>query len=218
MRLGRRTITVVTPATVTTDWGLQLRSLLEVDGATRRRVSSCAVQEKPVAVPIAGLTLNLTGATAYAPAGSQITNSDAIEVDGATYAVDGDPVHWVPRSGRGRVLVLELAPWEPLTTLWRHDTTVERLQGQGPKGPVYATPTTVTGFVSPGVRMVRNASGEEVVSSTTIVYPIETAPIRPGSYITPPPALGVPRARVLTSTALAGAGLDTPDHLEVTLA
>ena len=32
MRLGRGTVTVVDPATVTTAWGLQLRSLLEADG------------------------------------------------------------------------------------------------------------------------------------------------------------------------------------------
>ena len=217
MRLGRTAITVITPAVVPSESGLPVRSLDPADGATRRRVRGCNVQPVTAKVTLAGQTVETAGATIYAPAAAAVTDDDALEIDGEQYAVQGDPRPWRSRSGRGRFLVIDAIPWDRLETYWRLDTLVERLAGHGPMGAVLDPPVSVRGFVVPGARLVRATSGDEIVSSTTVYYPIGTAPIPAGSFITAPPGLGVDRARVITCAVLDGAGMDTADHMEVTL-
>lgn len=104
-----------------------------------------------------------------------------------------------------------------LAAWWVHDTTVERLTGQGPSGPTYAAGETLKGFCDAKTRLVRNATGSEVTSSTTVYYPPGTPFIKPGSYITMPPVLGSRRAKVIGCQVHDAGTLPTPNHVEVTL-
>lgn len=208
MRLGRAHVTVVTPADATTSWGQHWSSLDEADGATRRQVRSCNVQPKNVDVTLVGITAEIVGAEIYAPAGSAIDDGLGLEIDGLAYAVNGPPLLWRSRSGRGKFLRFDVVPWDRLAAFWRHAVVVERFTGNEASGPMLEAPVTITGFVVRGNKTVRSGSGEEASATTTICFPLLTAPIPVGSYLTPPSGQ---RAKVLTSDTLT-------DHLEVTLA
>lgn len=104
-----------------------------------------------------------------------------------------------------------------LAAWWVHDTTVERLTGQGPSGPTYAPAETITGFVDDKTRLVRNATGSEVTSSTTVYYPPGTPYIKPGSYVRTPALFGGRRAKVIGCQVHDAGALATPNHVEVTL-
>ncbi|MFJ3173792.1 hypothetical protein ACIPJK_23835 [Streptomyces roseus] len=97
--------------------------------------------------------------------------------------------------------------------LLRHTVTIEAYQGDSAYGPLYADPVTVRAFVEEKARTVRNATGEEVVASTT-VYLLPSQACPPESRVTVP---GGRTASVITSALLDGGGLPTPDHREVTL-
>lgn len=95
----------------------------------------------------------------------------------------------------------------------RHEVTVEAYQGDGAYGPVYAAPATVRCFVDDKRRLVRTAEGDEAVSETTLYVGDLTADIPPESRVT----VNGRTTTVLTVSRLDGAGLPTPDHLEVAL-
>lgn len=93
----------------------------------------------------------------------------------------------------------------------RHRITVEPLLGQGPYGPSYGPPVEVRCFLDEQTRTVRDASGEDVVSSSTARCRLEeTAPT--GSRVTLP---GGRQTTVLVALRRDGGGFPTPDHLEV---
>src|SRR5262245_44569478 len=103
-----------------------------------------------------------------------------------------------------------------LNEFWVHTTGVERKTGNSPSGPILAPAINVSGFVEPKIRLVRDASGVEVVASATVYYPPATGYIPPGSFITPPTELGA-RARVITCAVHDAGPLDLPEHVEVTV-
>ena len=94
-----------------------------------------------------------------------------------------------------------------------HAVTIEAPAGQGPFGPAYAAPVTVRCMVDEQTRMIRSATGDQVVSGATVYAPPGTvAPV--GSRVT------LPSGRVATVLAVStrdGGGLATPDHVEVAL-
>lgn len=94
-----------------------------------------------------------------------------------------------------------------------HTVTIEAYLGDSANGPRYGAPVTARALVEETVRTVRNAQGEEVVSSTT-VYMLPTQACPPESRVTTPSGRV---ASVITSTPHDGGGLPTPDHREVTL-
>lgn len=94
-----------------------------------------------------------------------------------------------------------------------HTVTIEPYQGDSAYGPQYGAPATARALVEETVRTVRNARGEEVVSSTT-VYLLPTQVCPPESRVTTPSGR---TASVITSTLHDGGALPTPDHREVTL-
>lgn len=97
--------------------------------------------------------------------------------------------------------------------LYRHQVTVEPFVEQGPFEPVYGVPGTVRCFVAEKRRLVRDATGVEVVSETTVFMPLDTV-CPPESRIT------LPSGRItfaITDAHQDGGGLATPDHLEVAL-
>jgi hypothetical protein len=106
---------------------------------------------------------------------------------------------------------------DPLAKHWGHVVTVKRLTGDGAYGPVLASPTIESAAIDDTSRMVRDASGAEVVSSTTVALPKGTAYIPVGSEVTLPPSHGGRTARVAAVQVADGGGLPTPDHLAINL-
>jgi hypothetical protein len=97
--------------------------------------------------------------------------------------------------------------------LLRHVVTIEPKTGDGPFGPVLGPAATARVFVDDQRRMVRDANGTEVVSSSSIYAPLATV-CPPGSRVTLP---GGRTADVIVAKRRDGGGLATPDHLEVSL-
>lgn len=97
--------------------------------------------------------------------------------------------------------------------LLRHTVTVRALSGQGPYGPVYADPRAVRCFLDQQTRMVRNAAGDEVTSSSTFYARLDTV-CPAGSHVTLPDGR---TTTVIAALRRDGGGLSTPDHLEVQL-
>lgn len=110
-------------------------------------------------------------------------------------------------------MVDDLAEW------WVHPTTLRRASsctGDG-YGVDLAAPETSTGFVADKAERVRNASGDEVISSTQVAYPISVGYIAPGSQVTLPPQFGSRTSTVIRCAVGDGGGQPTPDHVVVWL-
>lgn len=95
----------------------------------------------------------------------------------------------------------------------RHRVTVEPFTGEGPYGAAYGPPVEVRCLVEDKRRRVLDANGTQVTASTTFYAPLATVcPVR--SRVT------LPDGRKSFAVAVArrdGAGLPTPDHLEVSV-
>lgn len=97
--------------------------------------------------------------------------------------------------------------------LKRHTVTVEPLLGMGAAGPQYGPAVEVRCLLRQSTRLVRNAAGDEVTSSSTLYAPLETtAPAK--SRVTLPDGR---RTTVIAAVPQDGGGLPVPDHLEVQL-
>lgn len=94
-----------------------------------------------------------------------------------------------------------------------HTVTLEAHAGPGAYGDVYDPPAELSGVVvDQKRRLVRAPNGSQVVSSTTVYAPLGTAcPDR--SRITLPDGQ---QTLVITTAPRDGAGLDVPEHLEIT--
>lgn len=108
---------------------------------------------------------------------------------------------------------------DPLGDWWRHPIKVERLTGTGAYGDTFAPADDPLplGFIDDRRRMVRDSSGSEVVSETTVALPITTPDVPPGSLVTLPATHGGRQATVLAVSRHDGGGQPTPDHLELAL-
>jgi hypothetical protein len=54
-----------------------------------------------------------------------------------------------------------------ISDFYIHTATVETFTGTGARGPAFAAPIAKAGFAEDGRKLVRNATGQEVVSETT---------------------------------------------------
>ncbi|MCP2261082.1 hypothetical protein LX15_004802 [Streptoalloteichus tenebrarius] len=91
------------------------------------------------------------------------------------------------------------------------DIVIEPYVGAGPFGDTYGPATVVRCIVDERRRLVRDATGDTVVSETTVYCPLTVA-APPGSRVT------LPDGRVsvvLTSSRGDGGRLPVPSHLEV---
>lgn len=95
--------------------------------------------------------------------------------------------------------------------LLRHVVTVEAWLGEGPYGPRYAEPVAARCFVDEQTRLVRSPDGDEVTSSST-AYCLPDLDCPAKSRVTLPSGRAT---TVITALRRDGAGLPTPDHLEV---
>lgn len=95
-----------------------------------------------------------------------------------------------------------------------HTITVETLLGTGPYGDVFAAPVTVTGFLDGVRRLVRNSTGEQVVSESTFyTTPDKSGLFTPDSRVTADGAV----SRVIKVNLNDSGPPGLPDHLAVTL-
>lgn len=59
-----------------------------------------------------------------------------------------------------------------IARLFNQTVTVETYLGTGVKGPTFAAPASVLCFVDDSRKLVRDSTGEQVVSSTTVYAPL----------------------------------------------
>lgn len=99
--------------------------------------------------------------------------------------------------------------------LTTHTVTVEPYAGQSGKGKdLFGPPVTVTGWLDESTHMIRDADGDEVVSSATFYTATANAASFPlGSRVT----TATRTARVLTANTNTSGALRLPDHLAVNL-
>jgi hypothetical protein len=96
--------------------------------------------------------------------------------------------------------------------LLRHTVSVEPYLQEGTFGPEYGSAVDVACFVDDKRRLVRNKTGEEVVSESTFYARLDVdCPI--DSRVT----VNGRTTTVLATARRDGGGLPTPDHLEVNL-
>lgn len=108
---------------------------------------------------------------------------------------------------------------DPLVDWWRYTVTVERFTGTSPSGDTYAAGTSEVAFIDDSRKLVRQADGGQVISSTQVFLPSTVAYVPAGSRVTLPATFGTPprRSIVLASSVHAGGGQPTPDHVELAL-
>lgn len=101
-------------------------------------------------------------------------------------------------------------------TWFVHPVTVERKTGDGPRGPIYAAPTTERARVSAQNRLVLNNLGQQVVSANRCSLHVDTPHIPVGSKVTLPASFGSKTAKVITAGPHDG-GTYTPNFYSVDL-
>jgi hypothetical protein len=92
-----------------------------------------------------------------------------------------------------------------------HAVAIEAYQGSGAYGPRYATPVNSRAYVEDKRRLVRDPSGAQVVSETTVVLPLSAGDVPPQSRLT---VNGRVRTVITTNRFEHPAA---PSHLEVML-
>lgn len=97
-----------------------------------------------------------------------------------------------------------------LAHLLHQTATVERYEGDGAYGPVYADPATIACRVEQGTQLVRDAQGDEVVSSVRLYTTMDVDPIPAESRVT---VDGTATTVLTTETAF---GLSSAHHRKIT--
>lgn len=97
--------------------------------------------------------------------------------------------------------------------LMRHKVTVEPHAGTGPYGDTYRAAVIVPCFLDEARRKIRGKDGTEVISEATFYA-------RPGIDCPEGSKVTLPSGRICSALKVSdrdGAGLPTPDHVEVAL-
>lgn len=98
--------------------------------------------------------------------------------------------------------------------LLRNTVTVEPYAGNSANGPLHGAPVTVACYLEEGNKLTRDSKGHEVTSTAQFFCRLDAVDAPPQSRVT------LPDSRVTTviqALRRDGAGLPTPDHLEVHL-
>lgn len=105
------TITAVRPAWTTDS---RNRRVADYDGpgAVRSTVTGCSVQAGASVEVLAGRQQVAVRWTVYAPPGTDIEATDAVEVEGRRYAVDGEPQRVKSPTGALSHVLLLLIDWK----------------------------------------------------------------------------------------------------------
>jgi hypothetical protein len=110
-----------------------------------------------------------------------------------------------------------VAVTDPLARWWVHQVTVQTKLGSGGYGDKLADPVPVPCNVQDSTRTVRDADGNETVSSATIRADLEHADKFPAGSLVTLPWADRPR-RVIGMHRHDSAGRSRLDHLEIHLA
>lgn len=109
---------------------------------------------------------------------------------------------------------MDLLTWLAEVLPEPHTITVEAYEGSGPYGDTYAAGVEVTCFVDQKRKLVRAPDGSQVVSSSTVFAPLDTA-APPRSRVTLPDGQ---KTLVIGTAQRRAAGItEAPEHLEITL-
>jgi hypothetical protein len=101
-----------------------------------------------------------------------------------------------------------------LDDMFVHTLTVETYLGEGGTGTLYAAPVDVPCLIDGGVKVVRTATGEQLVTNAPVYAPLEhAATLAAESRVT----IRGATARVLAVTVYESGDLDLPDHVQVAL-
>lgn len=104
---------------------------------------------------------------------------------------------------------------DEMTEFYVHTVSTKTLIGTGAYGDVHAEPVDTAGFVDEKRRLVRDTTGQQVISETTIYGPPERKLVwTPGSLITLPSGR---EATVITCGVSDSGDLDLPDHVVAAL-
>ncbi|MGN8049551.1 hypothetical protein ACTJKO_07640 [Curtobacterium sp. 22159] len=102
-----------------------------------------------------------------------------------------------------------------LDDFWVHTLTVQTYLGEGGNGTSYADPVDVPCFIDGGVKVVRTATGEQLVVNAPVYAPLEhAAALVAESKV----SMRGATARILAATVYDSGSLDLPDHVQLTLA
>jgi len=103
----------------------------------------------------------------------------------------------------------------PISDFFVDQCTVETFQGAGAFGDVFATPVTDAGFLEGATKLVRNITGQQVVSSSTWYTSVANQ-----SHYTPDSKFTDPNgkvSRVIGVNVNDSGSLGLPDHVAVSL-
>lgn len=98
-----------------------------------------------------------------------------------------------------------------------HWVLIERFLGNGAMGPAFDQSTGQRCFFDDTRRMVRNAEGVEVLSSSSVVLPPGVATVPLGSRVTAPGSFGGRIASVIAVSVRDSGDLELPDHVVLSL-
>lgn len=103
---------------------------------------------------------------------------------------------------------------DDLDEFWVHTITVRTNLGEGGTGTIWSAPVTVPCFIDGGVKVIRTATGEQLVTSAPVYAPIVHADIlTAGSEVT----IRGKTSRILAATVYDSGTLDLPDHVQLAL-
>jgi len=95
-----------------------------------------------------------------------------------------------------------------------HTASVRVRSGEAAYGPTYVEPFPMPCYFSGQVQMVRNADGEQVISSSSLLANITTVAITPGSMVT---VDGGVSSRVITVNVIDDGGITGLSHQKLML-
>lgn len=112
-----------------------------------------------------------------------------------------------------------MTPAEQLAAVWfKWPVIVERLEGSGAYGDVFADPVEIPRTkISAKRKLVRAADGTEVISEARVSMPADTDPIPEGSRVTLPERFGGRVATVLADQVHDDGADLTPNFYSVDL-
>jgi len=103
----------------------------------------------------------------------------------------------------------------PISDFFVDECAVETFQGEGAFGDVFSTPVTDAGFLEGVIKLVRNVSGQQVVSSSTwYTFTANQSHYTPDSRFTDPNGKV---SRVIGVNVNDSGSLGLPDHVAVSL-
>lgn len=103
---------------------------------------------------------------------------------------------------------------DELAEFWVHTVTVRTNLGEGGNGTIWSAPVDVPCFIDGGVKVVRTATGEQVVVAAPVYAPLEYADkLTAGSEVT----VRGKTSRIIAATVYDSGDLDLPDHVQITL-